>query len=101
MCQITFFSQTYLLAFYASVEIRNNPDLKDKPIAVGDKAMLSTSSYEARFANEEYIIVIRLYLIVESTAFGPLCLDTLHWSAQSKAIDHLRMLTWARNCARN
>lgn len=35
-------------AFYASVEMRDNPSLKDKPIAVGGIAMLSTSNYEAR-----------------------------------------------------
>ena len=35
-------------AFYASVEIRDNPTLKDKPIAVGTHIMLSTANYEAR-----------------------------------------------------
>jgi nucleotidyltransferase/DNA polymerase involved in DNA repair len=35
-------------AFYASVEIRDNPALKGLPIAVGDASMISTSSYEAR-----------------------------------------------------
>ena len=39
-------------AFYASVEIRDNPALKGKPIAVGGKAdsrgVISTCSYEAR-----------------------------------------------------
>ncbi|XP_012577280.1 PREDICTED: DNA polymerase kappa isoform X2 [Condylura cristata] len=35
-------------AFYAAVEIRDNPELKDKPIAVGSKSMLSTSNYLAR-----------------------------------------------------
>lgn len=35
-------------AFYASVEIRDNPSLKGKPVAVGDQYMISTSSYEAR-----------------------------------------------------
>jgi nucleotidyltransferase/DNA polymerase involved in DNA repair len=36
------------LAFYASVEIRDNPSLKGKPVAVGGMSMISTSSYEAR-----------------------------------------------------
>lgn len=27
-------------AFYAAVEMRDNPDLKDKPIAVGSSSML-------------------------------------------------------------
>ncbi|XP_037385911.1 DNA polymerase kappa isoform X2 [Talpa occidentalis] len=35
-------------AFYAAVEMRDNPELKDKPIAVGSKSMLSTSNYLAR-----------------------------------------------------
>jgi DNA polymerase kappa len=36
------------LAFYASVEIRDNPSLIGKPVAVGGIGMISTSSYEAR-----------------------------------------------------
>nr|AAX35542.1 DNA polymerase kappa [Xenopus laevis] len=35
-------------AFYAAVEMRDNPELKDKPMAVGSKSMLSTSNYLAR-----------------------------------------------------
>ena len=38
-------------AFYASVEQRDNPDLKGKPIAVaydGPRGVLTTASYEAR-----------------------------------------------------
>ncbi|CAG8525339.1 400_t:CDS:2 [Diversispora eburnea] len=35
-------------AFYASVEERDNPSLKGKPMAVGDNSMLSTANYEAR-----------------------------------------------------
>lgn len=35
-------------AFYASVEERDNPNLKGKPMAVGDNSMLSTANYEAR-----------------------------------------------------
>jgi len=35
-------------AFYAAVEIRDDPSLKGKPVAVGGNAMLCTSSYEAR-----------------------------------------------------
>lgn len=35
-------------AFYAAVEMRDNPDLRDKPIAVGSLSMLSTSNYHAR-----------------------------------------------------
>ncbi|XP_028379314.1 DNA polymerase kappa isoform X1 [Phyllostomus discolor] len=35
-------------AFYAAVEMRDNPELKDKPIAVGSSSMLSTSNYRAR-----------------------------------------------------
>ncbi|XP_061527744.1 DNA polymerase kappa isoform X2 [Phycodurus eques] len=35
-------------AFYAAVEMRDCPDLKDKPMAVGSMSMLSTSNYYAR-----------------------------------------------------
>ncbi|XP_066091016.1 DNA polymerase kappa isoform X2 [Saccopteryx bilineata] len=35
-------------AFYAAVEMRDNPELKDKPIAVGTSSMLMTSNYHAR-----------------------------------------------------
>uniref|UniRef100_A0A8C3VV16 DNA polymerase kappa n=1 Tax=Catagonus wagneri TaxID=51154 RepID=A0A8C3VV16_9CETA len=35
-------------AFYAAVEMRDNPELKDKPMAVGSMSMLSTSNYHAR-----------------------------------------------------
>ncbi|XP_012317565.2 DNA polymerase kappa isoform X1 [Aotus nancymaae] len=35
-------------AFYAAVEMRDNPELKDKPIAVGSMSMLATSNYYAR-----------------------------------------------------
>lgn len=37
-----------LSAFYAAVEIRDNPELKGKPVAVGGNSMICTSSYEAR-----------------------------------------------------
>ncbi|CAG7828032.1 unnamed protein product [Allacma fusca] len=35
-------------AFYASVEMRDDPSLRDKPMAVGSNSMLSTSNYIAR-----------------------------------------------------
>lgn len=35
-------------AFYAAVETRDNPSLKEKPMAVGDNSMLCTSNYVAR-----------------------------------------------------
>eukprot|EP01135_Chromosphaera_perkinsii_P010373 Nk52_evm45s2118 gene=Nk52_evmTU45s2118 len=35
-------------AFYAAVEERENPSLRDKPMAVGGMSMLSTSNYVAR-----------------------------------------------------
>uniref|UniRef100_A0A915J324 DNA polymerase kappa n=1 Tax=Romanomermis culicivorax TaxID=13658 RepID=A0A915J324_ROMCU len=34
--------------FFAAVEMRDNPDLRNKPMAVGSNSMLSTSNYEAR-----------------------------------------------------
>ncbi|KAJ8263105.1 hypothetical protein COCON_G00155620 [Conger conger] len=35
-------------AFYAAVEMRDRPELKDRPMAVGSDRMLSTSNYHAR-----------------------------------------------------
>ncbi|XP_030647710.1 DNA polymerase kappa [Chanos chanos] len=35
-------------AFYAAVEMRDCPELRDKPMAVGSMSMLSTSNYHAR-----------------------------------------------------
>ncbi|XP_048477184.1 DNA polymerase kappa [Rhincodon typus] len=35
-------------AFYAAVEMKDAPELKDKPMAVGSLSMLSTSNYHAR-----------------------------------------------------
>lgn len=35
-------------AFFASVEMRDNPELRDVPMAVGSWSMLSTSNYAAR-----------------------------------------------------
>ncbi|CAN0121043.1 unnamed protein product, partial [Hapterophycus canaliculatus] len=34
--------------FYAAVEIRDRPELKDKPVAVGGESMISTTNYHAR-----------------------------------------------------
>lgn len=34
--------------FFAAVEIRDNPELKDQPVAVGGDSMVSTSNYIAR-----------------------------------------------------
>lgn len=34
--------------FYAAVEIRERPELKDKPVAVGDYSMITTTNYVAR-----------------------------------------------------
>jgi DNA polymerase kappa len=34
--------------FYAAVEIRDNPSLADKPVAVGGQMMISTANYIAR-----------------------------------------------------
>ena len=34
--------------FFAAVELRDNPSLKCKPVAVGGMGMISTSNYEAR-----------------------------------------------------
>jgi DNA polymerase kappa len=34
--------------FYAAVEIRDRPDLADKPVAIGSLQMVSTANYVAR-----------------------------------------------------
>jgi len=47
-------------AFFAAVEIRDNPSLKGKPVAVGGNSMLSTASYEVRcspkYAIDAYVL---------------------------------------------
>lgn len=35
-------------SFYASVEMRDNPELRAIPMAVGGTSMLATANYEAR-----------------------------------------------------
>jgi DNA polymerase kappa len=35
-------------AFYAAVEMKSNPELKEKPLAIGDKNMIMTTNYVAR-----------------------------------------------------
>jgi DNA polymerase kappa len=35
-------------SFYASVEMRDNPNLRNVPMAVGGTSMLATANYEAR-----------------------------------------------------
>ena len=37
--------------FYAAVEMRDQPSLKEKPMAVGTTAMLTTSNYKVIFRN--------------------------------------------------
>jgi DNA polymerase kappa len=34
--------------FYAAVEIRDNPSLADKAVAIGNDSMISTANYVAR-----------------------------------------------------
>jgi DNA polymerase kappa len=34
--------------FFAAVEIKDNPELADKPVAVGDGQMIQTTNYVAR-----------------------------------------------------
>ena len=34
--------------FYAACEIRDRPELKEKPVAVGDYSMIQTTNYVAR-----------------------------------------------------
>ena len=34
--------------FYAAVEIRDRPELADKPVAIGSMSMISTANYVAR-----------------------------------------------------
>ena len=34
--------------FFAAVEMRDNPELAGKPVAVGGMSMISTANYEAR-----------------------------------------------------
>ena len=35
-------------AFYAAVEMRDNPQLREIPLAIGDKNMIMTTNYVAR-----------------------------------------------------
>ncbi|CAG8505669.1 2629_t:CDS:2 [Acaulospora colombiana] len=69
-------------AFYASVEERDYPELKNVPIAVGDNMMLSTSSYEAR----KYTAVsnkIREIFARYDPNFSPVSLDEAYLDVTS------------------
>ena len=51
--------------FYAAVEMRDQPDLVDKPMAVGGMGMLSTSNYKV-----PTIICMPYYLSSQARRFG-------------------------------
>ena len=65
--------------FYCAVEIRDNPTLKDRPVAVGGMGMISTANYIARkFGVRRYLryILVRNFIIVH-----PKHLCKLPWCA--------------------
>lgn len=46
-------------AFYAAVEILDNPSLKGKPLAVGGMSMICTASYEVSSLLLHFLAVIK------------------------------------------
>jgi hypothetical protein len=88
--------------FYAAVEMRDNPSLVDKPMAVGGMSMISTANYVARsygvfnkippllashFVCYSIHIYIYIYILIThtlslslSSRSGVQCLDLLPWN---------------------
>jgi nucleotidyltransferase/DNA polymerase involved in DNA repair len=47
--------------YYAAVEILDNPELKDKPVAVGSMSMIATANYVARKCFKPFILCFPYY----------------------------------------
>ena len=69
--------------FYAAVEMRDQPTLREKPMAVGTMAMLTTSNYKV------FIIILDIDFIAEMGRLKPLQSEGSQiWSSSSDARFH-------------
>ena len=69
--------------FYAAVEMRDQPTLREKPMAVGTMAMLTTSNYKV------FIIILDIDFIAEMGRLKPLQSEGSQiWSPSSDARFH-------------
>ena len=67
--------------FYAAVEMRDQPKLQEKPMAVGTVQMLSTSNYKvlkASYINQFYHRLNSILLTIGAQVWSTVCNARLH-----------------------
>ena len=64
--------------FYAAVEMRDQPKLQEKPMAVGTVQMLSTSNYKVLKASQFYHRLNSTLLTIGAQVWSTVCNARLH-----------------------